>query len=211
VIAITMRPISDRTPFTGRPVCSPFTAAWSSTLDLLDRELFHLGARHVVLEVDIPDGHFRRDGLPRADARASSTAVRLVFDTTRHGTLQYATDRYGADWYGRILATGWQDNVRAIALGLEALRKVDRYGIARSGEQYRGYAQLPAAPAPMTADEAQRVIERYSGLSTYGPTEVPNPLTLIRRARANTHPDRNGGDREAYDQVDRAAQVLALT
>lgn len=33
----------------------------------------------------------------------------------------------------------WQHNVRSIALGLEALRAVDRYGITRRGQQYAGF------------------------------------------------------------------------
>lgn len=33
----------------------------------------------------------------------------------------------------------WQHNVRSIALGLESLRAVDRYGITRRGEQYAGF------------------------------------------------------------------------
>src|SRR3989304_1838427 len=35
-------------------------------------------------------------------------------------------------------------NLHAIALGLEALRAVYRYGITSSGEQYAGWAALPA-------------------------------------------------------------------
>lgn len=39
----------------------------------------------------------------------------------------------------------WQHNVRSIALGLEALRAVDRYGITKRGEQYAGFTgALPA-------------------------------------------------------------------
>jgi hypothetical protein len=49
-------------------------------------------------------------------------------------------------------------NARAIALGLEALRKVDRYRITKRGEQYTGWSALPPATpmgaAKMTADDA---------------------------------------------------------
>lgn len=38
----------------------------------------------------------------------------------------------------------WQDNLRAIALGMEALRKVARYGIVKGNEQYSGWKQLTA-------------------------------------------------------------------
>jgi hypothetical protein len=49
-------------------------------------------------------------------------------------------------------------NARAIALGLEALRKVDRYRITKRGERYTGWSALPPATpmgaAKMTADDA---------------------------------------------------------
>jgi hypothetical protein len=53
---------------------------------------------------------------------------------TADDTFQFAVDMFPS----------WQDNLRAIALGLEALRKVERYGIANRGEQYAGWAQLTA-------------------------------------------------------------------
>lgn len=37
----------------------------------------------------------------------------------------------------------WQANVRAIALGMEALRKVERYAITEADQQYSGFMQLP--------------------------------------------------------------------
>jgi hypothetical protein len=38
-----------------------------------------------------------------------------------------------------VIVYTWQDNLRAVALGLEALRRVERYGIAQRGEQYAGW------------------------------------------------------------------------
>src|SRR5688500_17219412 len=100
-----IRPISDRTAFTGRRGSSPFQASWSTTRDLLRRELGALVARDVVLEVDVAESMIRLDGELYANARPSSPAVRLAFES-KVGPLTYATDRF---WH-------WQDNVRAIAL-----------------------------------------------------------------------------------------------
>jgi hypothetical protein len=44
--------------------------------------------------------------------------------------------------YATDVCANWEHNVRSIALGLEALRAVDRYGITRRGEQYAGFMQL---------------------------------------------------------------------
>jgi hypothetical protein len=62
--------------------------------------------------------------------------------------LQAATDPSNRLIYATDACELWQHNVRSIALGLEALRAVDRYGITRRGEQYAGFrAALTAGSA----------------------------------------------------------------
>lgn len=193
----TLRPISDRTQFTGRHRTSPFGATWTATRALLARELRQLKAQHTVLEIDVSEVDVRLDGELRASARPTTPAVRLAFDS-KHGPLQYATDAF---W-------SWQDNVRAIALGLEALRRVDRYGITKRGEQYAGWKALPsgsgADASHMTREQASAVIAEHSG-DAAGDADM---ATLIRRAKASAHPDRNAGDRTLWDQVEQAIRVL---
>lgn len=201
----TLRPISDRSTFTGDHKPIPFKATWSDTLTLLRYELAELEADRVVLEVDVLDGDIRRDGMLSARAKVASPGVRLAFDS-RHGPLTYATDRFKASWTGQM--PDWQANVRAIALSLEALRKVDRYGITKRGEQYTGWQAITTGrPQPMSWREAESILGQWSGEAAWLDTETPR---VVRRARAATHPDRNGGDHTAYDLVDQAAQVLAL-
>jgi hypothetical protein len=199
VIDYVVRPISDRTAFAGRHRSTPFASSWSATEALLDRELRQLKARDVVLELDFLEGQIRIDGRPRATARAATPATRLAFESI-HGPLTYATDVFPT----------WQDNVRAIALGLEALRKVDRYGVVRRGEQYQGFKQLgsgtTALPSShMTRADAEVTIRKFSGHHG-GDYDLAK---LVRRARAATHPDRTG-DRAAWDQVEEAAKVLGV-
>lgn len=143
-----------------RRPASTFRAAWSDTLDLLGRETLLLGARLVVIQVDVTAGEIRLDGMLRANARVGSPAVKVAFES-KHGPLTYATDEYGH----------WQANVRAIALSLQALRAVDRYGVSKSGEQYRGWTAIGAKAAEdeMTPDEAARVLADAAGVS-------PEPL-----------------------------------
>lgn len=207
-----VRPISDRTAFglRGREY-SPFTAPWSETRDLLARELDFLDATQVVLEVDVDETQIRNDGEIYANARARTPCVRLAFDTRAHGPLQYTCDRYVARSYSRIRLDDWQHNVRAIALGLEALRKVERYGIATRGEQYRGYKALPSGtpmgPASFrTVDEAIAFLRQPDIFGAEGAAGASTKL-LIRMARANHHPDR-GGDPATWDRIDQAAQLI---
>jgi hypothetical protein len=174
---VTFRPLSSwpgGDPKRGRR--SPFLAGWSDTYERLQRELGHLGVRHVVVELALEERDIRLDGWPRAHAQPRHHGVVVSFDS-KHGPLRYATAEFDH----------WQDNLRAIALGLEALRRVDRYGITRRGEQYRGWRALPAGDQ---SDERLAVIEH-----------VERGRELIRKhggvaaAMKATHPD-HGGDAE---------------
>lgn len=143
------------TGYRNRPT-SPFAATYTATLQLLDRELHMLGATGVTMQVDVSERDVRLDGQLRADARPSHPGVILTIDTRKHGTLIYATDRF----------SHWQANLRAIALGLEALRKVERYGIAERGQQYAGYRELGtgiALGAAMTLADAAQLLADEGG------------------------------------------------
>lgn len=78
-----------------------FKANWSATLDLLDRELWHLDASSVVLQVDVTEADLRLDGQLRANARPDFPGVRLIVDSPR-GTLS---------WYRRALAKTHPDRL----------------------------------------------------------------------------------------------------
>lgn len=183
----TFRPLQPWTdPVTNpRRSRSTFKAGWQSTINLLAAELRHLDAQNVVIEADFRERDLRLDGLPRADAKVPAfPGVRVAFDS-RHGPLVYATDS----------CAYWQHNVRSIALGLEALRAVDRYGITRRGEQYTGWKQLTAGPGtPTTREEAQALIDSYGGL---------------RAAFRATHPD-HGGNPADFQRVKEARRVLGI-
>lgn len=206
-MSYTIRPISDRTAFTGRHKPSPFSARWTDTEQLLLREVKALRGRDLVLEVDVLDGQIRNDGRLYARAQVRTPAVRVAFESM-HGPLTYATDLFPT----------WQDNVRAIALGLEALRRVDRYGITKRGEQYAGWKALPGGnggePSHMTADEAWSILGSYQpkNIAEWRLSHTQAELAAaLRKARGANHPDRRKGDRTLWDKVEQAAQVLGLT
>ena len=68
----------------------------------------------------------------------------VAFDT-KGGPLLFVCGRF----------TTWQDNLRAIAKTMEALRAVKRWGATQSDEQYTGFRALPAA-TPMLVFARQR-------------------------------------------------------
>lgn len=195
-----IRPLGvwDRAVTTERASASRFRAAWSDTIDLLLREVEHLDGRIVVVQVDAEDGDVRRDGMLRARARVGFPGVKVSFES-RFGPLTYATDAYET----------WQANVRAIALGLGALRAVDRYGVTRSGEQYRGWSAIAATAAEtaLTVEEARRVLAEAAGVQ---PAELrtENAVTRAYRTAAKTaHPDA-GGNADVFRLIGAARDVL---
>ncbi len=194
---------------------SPFRATYSDTLEVLDRELTFLDARACGLQVAATDRDVRLDGQLRADAKVEHPGVILTIETRRHGTLVYATDRFTASYYRS--APSWQHNLRAIALGLEALRKVERYGIAERGQQYAGYRELGAGiplGAAMSVDEAAAFLIEYGewggvpatvdDVATAGPDVVQ---AYFREAAKRLHPDA-GGDAALFRRLTQARDVL---
>ena len=218
----TTRPLSDRTwlrPASQRKQ-SRFDAKWTATLELLGREIDLLGGRDVVIEVDVREQDLRLDGTLRANARTpDQPGVVVAFETSRHGSMLYRCDRFYAPYYGQI---DWQHNVRAIALTLEALRAVDRYGATETGQQYAGFKALPAGRAMpashMTRTEALGVFGVWGRALSEMPaipaehvnTDPDSLRSLYRAARRAAHPDRNNGDQTAWDQVEQAARVLGV-
>jgi hypothetical protein len=178
----------------------PFTATYRQTEQLLDRELGMLGARGaVVMQVVTRNGanDLRRDGALRAQAKIEHPGVRLSFES-KHGPLTYSTDAFD----GTYTRPAWQQNLRAIALGLEALRKVDRYGIARSGEQYRGWRAIEAGGelGPLA------VLRQWAALYTDAVPDERHALT--RAARIGSHPDKHDGDHAPFRAVQAALHEL---
>lgn len=178
---------------------APFDAQWGSTIDLLTRELRQLKASgDRVLLVAVREEDILVDGsAPKARACAAHPGVIMSFGS-RYGPLKYACDRF----------THWGDNVRAIALGLEALRKVERYGISRRGEQYQGYKQLPGTVAAMTPDVAANVLERWSAIPAAAIAANRDVAeAAFKLAVKKTHPDA-GGDPTDFRAVEEARRVL---
>lgn len=204
-LGVVFRPPSKPLP-PDEGISSQFSSPWTSTVELLAAELRHLSAERIAIELALTDSDLRIDGLPRASARLTADAVRIAFDST-YGPLMYETGRFRSSSYWRGGGPGWQVNLRAIALGLEALRKVDRYGVTKRGEQYTGWKALPASTDPadaiQTSDQAWAVLQAYSG-------GVADPETAVRLAFKATHPDRPGGDETEFRKVQRAREILGV-
>jgi hypothetical protein len=191
-------------------VGSPFRSNWGRTLNLLGAELRRWHGAAATLAVDVAPGMIRQDGGLRADARIVNPAVVWSF-TVGADRLDFGSDAY----------RHWQDNVHAVALSLEALRAVDRYGVAK-GRQYVGFRSLPAGhPEPPAAAGAPRPTVAYwwaelralANLPTERFGAVPETaeavMDAVRRARSLCHPDRHEGSVRQFQRVEALRDALA--
>lgn len=188
----------DRWP--GKPTknrkASPFRAKLSDTYRLLEKELRYLGCKRLIVQCDCPPRMIRQDGLPRSDARMGPGII-LSFDS-RHGQLSYPCDTF----------KHWDCNIRAIALALQALRAVDRYGVTKRAEQYRGWQPLPS-PADHGFNKATafEFLFQAAGIKPPEEGEDVDMDYVIRQAQIRTHPDR-GGDADRFKRVMAAVEIM---
>lgn len=160
---------------------TPFTAKWSATAELFARECRMLEPTEVVIEAGFERRHFRADGLPRGDARPAVPGIVVHLVGTPHGDLRYEATAYH----------DWQSNLRAVALTLESLRAVDRYGVTKRGEQYVGSRlALEAGAGDGNAERGRRLIEEAGS---------------VAEARRRAHPD-HGGDEADFRDVQAAIE-----
>lgn len=176
-----------------------FRAKWEDTVKLLRDEVWQLDGGLIVVQVVIDAGRIRQDGMLHATAKPWHPGVRVSFDS-KHGPLTYATDRFD----------GWQANVRAIALSLQALRAVDRYGVTGKGEQYAGWTAISNRPAEMTVDVAAGLIATWAGDGFTPAGIIGNKETrkrAYRKAAQATHPDRTR-DGDTFARINQAHDLL---
>lgn len=209
---LQVRPI-DHWPraFTKNRKRGSFTQNYGSIMRALEKELEHLGAKSSVLLVDLREEDIRIDGRPRANAKPSHPGIILVVETRNRGTLRFPCDAYD----------DWTSNLRAISLHLDALRRIDRYGVSVSGEQYAGWKALPPANGDhRTKDQhAHWLVNFLVKGSDAGAAEARANLlrdvmirndvaeSALRDAERKSHPDK-GGNASDFHQVQQARKAL---
>lgn len=154
----------------------------------------------VAVQVVAAEADVRRDGMLRARADVRHPGVALSFRSASAGDLIYPCDQFIGRWYGEV---DWQVNLRAIALGLQALRKLDRYGITRRGEQYTGWRAIEAPPLFLSADEALAWLRSFTGAPDTTSIQVVLNAAAIRAGR-----NRDAGDQSTWDRYTAARQLL---
>lgn len=179
-----------------------FDSKYQQTLDLLETELRHLGAHSITILAGYRLEQIRNDGWPRGSASQPAHPATEVHFTSRKKQLAFKCHRFSR----------FEDNLRAIALSLEALRKVDRYGVSDQAQQYSGWAQLPAAGE---SDSLQKAVTLIVSLAGEGHSrervlaEAGAATAAYRAAAKLVHPDTNpGAPRSGWDALQAAKEQL---
>jgi hypothetical protein len=201
---------------------SQFSAEFRATLRLLSDEVDHLTDPKfdtlIVVQLAVDEGQIRKDetGL-LAHAQTKHPGVIVSFEADQ-GPLRFSCDRFSDGWNRKA---GWRDNLRAVALALEALRKIDRYGIGSGREQYVGFNALPpgqpmAMGAGMTIEEAAALLAEHAmpGEGGRDPVGLAERLVngegiqLAYRVAAKRHHPDAGGDAELFRRLTEARDLL---
>jgi hypothetical protein len=181
-----------------------FRADWVNTLDMLEYELGRLRAKDIVIQLEDPEAikGIRNDGSYRMVSRSyfsGKACVVLTFESPK-GNISMPCDRY----------EDWKDNLRAIALSLEALRAVDRYGVTRGNEQYRGWTQIGNGNGKMDRASALKFMASLhsSPVENLARLSADELRSICRTAKIENHPDRPGGSHETFVAIGQAEEVL---
>jgi hypothetical protein len=171
----------------------PADVPFGASLSRLMRELRLMGVEcrdgrnpDVVISSDVP---LRLDGLPRSDRgepEDPGVAVYFEFDGR---DLSFACDSY----------TMIRDNLRALALTIEALRGIERWGASDLMDRaFRGFAALPErATSPWRETLGFKPDERVT---------LEKIEQEYRRLVKTNHPDVGGND-ETFRQIVEARTI----
>jgi hypothetical protein len=189
----------------GWPRTSAYSREWGQfkgTPDKVRRELieeinsialgkearFYTIRDYVVISTNVP---LRRDGEPRADARAPEDPGVAVYFNRKKKPVCFACDKFDAVW----------KNMRAIQKTIEALRGIERWGSSQLLERaFTGFAALPPKSGPSCWE-----------LLKLTPTATEEQVLCNYRLLAMTaHPD-TGGSTEQFVALTEAKDIALAT
>ena len=157
---------------------SGYRGSYKATRDLtvsvavqrLTTELERIEANLPIISTNI---ELRRDGLPMSNRRAPhDPGVAVYFQHEGH-PIVLACDRYETV----------EANIAAIAAHIEASRAIERHGVGRLSDVFRGFAALPPA---MSVDDWRAVLDH--------PTTLAYAEVRYRELAKEAHPDRSGSE-----------------
>lgn len=176
-------------------------ASYNRAFSLLRYELARIKATDVILEAGFRTEQLRQDGQPYSSAKPDHSSCRLSFKKGGKTPLSFECGSFAE----------FHVNVYLIAMTLERLRAVERYGCVQGDQQYQGWSQLPPSGGIQTAEwatarEAWLFLANMAGARN---GVIPADLaTMYREAARKAHPDA-GGTNDLMAKVNRARDFIA--
>lgn len=147
----------------------------------LEEELDRLGAKDPVLSTNVS---LNLRGIPRGDERPNDPGVALYFSFKGKATVLACDTFYTV-----------ADNIAAIAAHIDALRRIDRYGVGSLEQALAGYKALPAD----TAADWRAVFGLPAGMVSFDAIS-----TAYHQLAREKHPDVTRDDGAAMAHLNRA-------
>lgn len=157
----------------------------ADALKRVSAELGRLGATHEILSTNVV---LRIDGLPRSGQPEPDDPGAAVYFRLKAQPRCLACDRWN-----RVA-----DNIAAIAQHIDALRRIDRYGVGTMEQAFAGYAALPANTAANWRD--------VFGFKADAHVTWNDVEDAFRTAARQAHPDAGG----SHDQMARLTEAKAF-
>lgn len=161
---------------------SPFGRNHTVTSGIEDirRNLKLMGARNVVVTSNLP---MRNDGQPSGSASIPSDVSRGV---AVYWTVDNNPHVLACDVYFRV-----EENLRAIALSLEAMRGIERWGAVQAAQMFQGFQSLPAGDAVVAQRPWRDVLAEGGAFPAGLPAadQLAIAKARYRRMIQQVHPD----------------------
>jgi hypothetical protein len=166
------------------PEGARFRTTLGAAIREVQAEVSRLGGTGLIISSNLP---LRRDGMPYANASQPQDRGVAVYFTYKKRPMCFACDRWKAV----------EDNMKAIAKTIDALRGIERWGSGQMVEQaFTGFVALPAPEQPW----------QTLGLDTSNPTREQIDAAH-RRLASQHHPDK-GGDPQKMASINTARDEL---
>ena len=159
----------------------------SDGIDRLIGELDRLGATREVLSTNV---ELRLDGLPRSNQPEPSDPGAAVYFKLSGKDRCLACDRWN-----RVA-----DNIASIAQHIDALRRIERYGVGTIEQAFTGYTALPAQAGPNGIGPWRLIL----GFDADAIVTADRIKTAHRHLALALHPDTAVGDSESMIRLNLA-------
>ncbi|MDJ0922089.1 MAG: DnaJ domain-containing protein [Henriciella sp.] len=163
-----------------------FTIALAA--DRVEEQIDLFGAKQLIISTNVPP---TLSGRPRSGQGAPADPGVALYFQKGGEPITLACDTY----------TKVEQNLAALAAHIEAVRKIERYGVQTAKEILRAFSALPP---PSKQRPARKAWEVLGVARTASASEV---RAAYRKLSARAHPDA-GGDRAEWDEISSAYEDM---